>query len=174
MMTRRKLPRPPTGDKRRRREDLVRPLIAALVAALVVIAVGTWAILENAQEANRAAATARTAALRAETNTARIELSELRACQRLQRERTALNRVGAIIYVVLTAASTNARENGRPQNGREYHNLGELPAYRPPTDCRLAVSHPGTYEPPDAIPFADLDPAILRNLLVRRLLNATP
>ena len=122
---------------------------------------GVWVlagVLDGISDAaDRADAVAHRADVAADTATAaavRAERVSLAACKRDRVATDAANRNGAIIYLVLRAAS---RSPGRmPVRIRtRYKIYSQLPLFRPRPDCDKARADP-SYEPPAPQPFSDL------------------
>lgn len=149
---------PQPQASRRRKEDLVKPLAYAIAALLVVLLVVSVVVL-------RTAAKAKTAADRANENTVRIEAAERGFCNRLQGVRDLTNRNGAIIFVVLRAATQNTADQGQVEEGRDYRRIAALPEYQPPTNCDLAIADPLNYKPSTPVPFVVITRKKLREIL---------
>ena len=141
-MKRPKLRRRDPDARRRRREDYFRPMLAALVAGTFVIVVLSWGLLYVAGDARSAARTA-------VENTERLNRAEECARAIASLFRTATNRNGAIIYVVLGAVGRQSRSGGPDV---DFGELASLPQLQPaPVDCRDR-----TVRIPESVRFRDL------------------
>jgi hypothetical protein len=104
------------------------------------------------------------------TNT-RLNDSELRACERVQNQRERANVSEARQYLLLRAIAESPRASKTIKD--EYTVLYRTTLYDPPTDCRSAVGHPGTYRRPPSIPFYAL-PKSFPNAVVKAAKDKRP
>lgn len=83
----------------------------------------------------------------------RLDRSEMFACERvqLQRERTNVSEARQFLLMTAIAEAPRASEPVRD----EYAGLARTARYDPPTDCRAAVRHPGSYRRPPSVLFVD-------------------
>lgn len=139
----------------RRRLDTLAGVVAAFMVVAASAAASWWV-------GGMAARTESTALREAD---ARLEESERDFCVRLQRERDRVNEAHGIIFVVLNAAADSARRRGANATAENYRVIAQLPHYQPPTDCRLAVENPSLYEPDPPVPFGELRPAKIADVL---------
>jgi hypothetical protein len=81
----------------------------------------------------------------------RLDQSEMFACQRVQLQRERTNVVDARDYLLMAAIAEAPRAS--PKVRAEYSGLARTARYDPPTDCRAAVKHPGSYRRPAFVVF---------------------
>jgi hypothetical protein len=101
----------------------------------------------------------------------RLNDSELRACERVQTQRERGNVSEARQYLLLRAIAESPRASKAVKD--EYTVLYRTTLYDPPTDCRSAVGHPGSYRRPPSIPFYAL-PKVFPNAVVKAAKDKRP
>jgi hypothetical protein len=127
-------------------------VVGAVLVAVLYSVVGS--IDDTADSASRTAREADAAAATAVLATVRLRATELRFCQRLQRVRDSENRLGAIVYLVMSRVARSRTRMPVAQRTR-YRVLARLPLYHPRTNCKRAVDDP-KYTPSAPRPFADV------------------
>jgi hypothetical protein len=86
---------------------------------------------------------------------ARLDRSELFACERVQLQRERANVSDARQYLLMVAIAEAPRASRSVRE--EYAGLARTARYDPPTECPAAVRRPNSYRRPASVPYCAAD-----------------